>query len=438
MKPKIKYIWKREYSLFYGVNATTALFLLFEDKNQKCTMAGGKWHKGIFASGLPPKEYQKYRNKIEDILRNHPELYEQDIKNIHKNGKAILDFCMSIKADSKTPLEELKRLYNKFYELLIDYDKSLWYGFYYPDIIPKILEEELKEYLSEDDVYKALIILSKPSQKAAILKIHDYFKKQPDINERIKHIKEEYPWIGSIDPFSAPFSDAEISQFAESFNVQKEEKKKNIPIKESRMTRTYQELLYIKGMRDEYRRKSFYYAYPFIQEISKRYYINQKDFGLLLPDDLDKPNLKELADLRKKGCLIYITGKGVEIDNSKEAQKSFEEVEKIPETDKIKGIIGNKGFVKGKVQLVMSKEDVLKFRKGNILVSITTNPDHVPAMQKAIAVVTDEGGITCHAAIVSRELKIPCVIGTKIATRVLKDGDLVEVDAEKGIVKRIK
>jgi len=58
-------------------------------------------------------------------------------------------------------------------------------------------------------------------------------------------------------------------------------------------------------------------------------------------------------------------------------------------------------------------------------------------MKKAVAFVTDEGGITCHAAIISREMKKPCIIGTKIATRALKDGDLVEVDANKGVVRKV-
>ena len=58
--------------------------------------------------------------------------------------------------------------------------------------------------------------------------------------------------------------------------------------------------------------------------------------------------------------------------------------------------------------------------------------------EKAGAIVTDEGGLTSHAAIVSRELKIPCIVGTKIATKILKDGDIVEVDAKKGIVRKIK
>ncbi|PIY96842.1 MAG: hypothetical protein COY66_02870, partial [Candidatus Kerfeldbacteria bacterium CG_4_10_14_0_8_um_filter_42_10] len=66
-----------------------------------------------------------------------------------------------------------------------------------------------------------------------------------------------------------------------------------------------------------------------------------------------------------------------------------------------------------------------------------TNPSLVPAMKKAAAIVTDTGGLTCHAAIVARELNTPCVIGTNIATRVLKDGDLVEVDATRGVVTKI-
>ncbi|OGI42784.1 MAG: hypothetical protein A2593_02385 [Candidatus Moranbacteria bacterium RIFOXYD1_FULL_44_9] len=59
-------------------------------------------------------------------------------------------------------------------------------------------------------------------------------------------------------------------------------------------------------------------------------------------------------------------------------------------------------------------------------------------MKKAAAIITDEGGLTCHAAIVSRELKIPCIVGTKIATKIFEDNDIVEVDATKGVAKIIK
>ena len=82
-------------------------------------------------------------------------------------------------------------------------------------------------------------------------------------------------------------------------------------------------------------------------------------------------------------------------------------------------------------------EAIKKAEEVFVLVTSMTRPEMVVAMEKAAAIVTDEGGITSHAAIVSRELKIPCIIGTKIATRILKNGDLVEVDAFKGIVRKI-
>jgi phosphohistidine swiveling domain-containing protein len=77
------------------------------------------------------------------------------------------------------------------------------------------------------------------------------------------------------------------------------------------------------------------------------------------------------------------------------------------------------------------------FEDGEVLVTSMTSPEFIHAMRKASAVITDTGGITSHAAIVSRELKIPCIVGTKIATSVLKDGDVVEIDTQHGIVKRI-
>lgn len=95
-----------------------------------------------------------------------------------------------------------------------------------------------------------------------------------------------------------------------------------------------------------------------------------------------------------------------------------------------------KSFV-GRVTILKSIEQVRNFPSGNVLVSPMTVPPFISAMKKAAAIVTDEGGLTCHAAIVARELKKPCIIGTKVATKVFKDGDMVEVDATKGIVRKI-
>lgn len=101
-------------------------------------------------------------------------------------------------------------------------------------------------------------------------------------------------------------------------------------------------------------------------------------------------------------------------------------------------MVVSKGKAKGKIKLLLRREEIAKIKKGDILVAPQDTPWYMPELKKAGGVITDGGGMTCHAAIVSRELGIPCVISTKIATKVLRDGQIVEVDADKGVVKIIK
>jgi phosphohistidine swiveling domain-containing protein len=103
----------------------------------------------------------------------------------------------------------------------------------------------------------------------------------------------------------------------------------------------------------------------------------------------------------------------------------------------VKGLIACQGKVCGHVKIVSNVTDLAKVCNGDILVSPMTLPSFLPAIKKSSAIVTDEGGFLSHAAIISRELKKPCIIGTKIATKVLKDNDMIEVDANKGTVRRL-
>ena len=92
-------------------------------------------------------------------------------------------------------------------------------------------------------------------------------------------------------------------------------------------------------------------------------------------------------------------------------------------------------WIYGKAKIVNTKEEIGKMEEGDILISVATTPDILPAMKKAAAIITDHGGITCHAAIVSRELNIPCLIATKYATKVFQDGDRIIVCPRHGYVK---
>ena len=100
----------------------------------------------------------------------------------------------------------------------------------------------------------------------------------------------------------------------------------------------------------------------------------------------------------------------------------------------VKGETASPGIASGIVKIVLKMEDLDKVKKGDILVTTMTTPDMVPAMQRATAIVTDEGGLTCHAAIVSREMGIPCIVGTGIATKTLKEGSIITVNATHGNV----
>jgi len=108
------------------------------------------------------------------------------------------------------------------------------------------------------------------------------------------------------------------------------------------------------------------------------------------------------------------------------------------DVSEIRGTTAYRGKVTGVARVLRNAKDISIFNEGEILVANQTTPEYVPAMKKAAAIVTDQGGITCHAAIVARELKLPAIIGTKIATKVIKDGDRIEVDAEKGVIRILK
>ena len=110
------------------------------------------------------------------------------------------------------------------------------------------------------------------------------------------------------------------------------------------------------------------------------------------------------------------------------------EVEEVKGTPILEGYGASPGIASGVIKVISNLDELWKMEQGDILVTKMTNPDFVVAMEKSAAIVTDEGGTTCHAAIVSRELGIPCIVGTKTATQVLKEGMKITVDATHGKV----
>lgn len=149
--------------------------------------------------------------------------------------------------------------------------------------------------------------------------------------------------------------------------------------------------------------------------------------------------VEELRKREESGVMYCIyKDRRFDIVSGSVVRKYFDTIENaFSHAGEIQGGVASRGQAKGRVRVIQNRADFTNLEAGDILVTQMTRPEFVPIMEKAAAVVTDEGGVTCHAAIASRELGIPCVIGTQIATKVLKDGDVVEVDADHGVVRRL-
>jgi len=205
-------------------------------------------------------------------------------------------------------------------------------------------------------------------------------------------------------------------------------------------------IVFWKPQRIFYQVKSYYHVEGLLKEIAKRLGLSLAQVRFMMPAEVKNGLTGSVADAdelneRMRACL-YAVLDGKEILLSGEKARAFfaNNVQKFPlptGVKETKGTCAYPGKVLGTARLVSTPEEMRKMKQGDVLVAFTTNPYLMPAIKKAAALVTDEGGLTCHAAIVAREFGIPCVVGTRMATRLFRDGEKIEVDASKGVVRKI-
>ena len=217
-----------------------------------------------------------------------------------------------------------------------------------------------------------------------------------------------------------------------------------------KLTRNVKRMQKVKyGLRTEINKTIFgeHIFYNILKEVARRVKINENRlYQLSYLEIVELLKRKRIKTTNRKEYIIgrfskwrLITGK-----ESRKLIKLLEDYHKQKTSNILTGQIGNRGYYIGRVKIIPLDikldhyKEIKKMKKGDVLVSGSTGPEMILACRKAGAIITEEGGITSHAAIVSRELGIPSVIGTKIATEALKDGDLVEVNADEGIVRIIE
>jgi len=241
---------------------------------------------------------------------------------------------------------------------------------------------------------------------------------------------------------------SEIGDYPRNISLEKERIFKNINITDSDKFTAYMVEKFSRLM-DERKMINFrseHYLELFVHEISNRTGLSVNNIKFLLPVELMqifKRYDNKLVQLRKKCFALSCTDREInyfEGDNANSLSNRFLNVSDINENI-IHGQVASIGktyYFRGTAKIVPTIKDINKINPGDILVTTMTSPDFVIGMKKAGAIITDTGGMLSHAAIVSRELKIPCIVGTEIATKVIHDGDVVELHCGRGIVKIIK
>lgn len=340
--------------------------------------------------------------------------------------------------------------------------------------LQKYLEEiagEIKVKIKPSDAFQVMIAPLKKSiwskERGELIKI-GLIKNKKKQQSRLKVHTKKYEWLeyglqGKI--LNVDHFEKEIQKIKKTglFKAQKDlqneipflKKKQKEVISQYKIGRSHvkifkivQDSLYTRLYSKDSQFHGYYSAEKLFKEVGKRggltleqvRFLSPKDYEEVLKDkdfsQITNERMKYSLHIADKGITKFFLGKDAKKIKTK--LKFYSPKVDKKNTDVLKGQPAFKGKVNGRVKIINTIQEMVKIHPGNVLVSHMTNPGIVPAMKQAAAIVTDLGGITCHAAIVARELRKPCIIGTKIATQVLRDGDLVEVDADKGEVKVIK
>ncbi|MFH0969534.1 MAG: PEP-utilizing enzyme [Patescibacteria group bacterium] len=426
--------WSRALIIFKG---KTLIWINEFPEARKCG-------KSVFLKFMVPETKQK---KVIKKWRNN-------LKILNKVEERI----------KKTNLSKLSS--GQFVDLWKESENALM-GFWEDVVIPelanygsdKILELSLKKYIkNKTEINSAMEILTAPENLSFYKKEEMDLLKAKDIK---KHAKK-YFWIqnsyagtkiADLDFFKKrkkylpPNLEIELKRIRNKTQEKKQElaKKYNLPENILRISNAI-----VDGIEWQDERKGHVFIYLhyknlLIEEAARKLSVSKDDllnFGTKeILEFLKKKSADEVKN-RRNSFAIVMDKKRIEYLDSKIAKRFWNIYveEKVSGNIKeFRGITVSKGksLVNGKVKIVLDPLKVSSFKQGNILVAPMTTPDYIFLMKKASAVITDTGGLTSHAAIVSRELGIPCIVGTKIATRVLKDDQLVEVNANQGIVKII-
>ena len=360
---------------------------------------------------------KKLKNITE--MRNEPRKFAEYLETLtspikksftNKEEASLLKIAKKIKADKK-----LSQLFKK------DLKKIKKETSRYPHL-KQALEKHQKDYFWIENSYAQGIKLE---QRYFLRKIKRILKEEINLDKKIRQL--------------------------ENWSKNCKRKKKNLIIK-LKLDKEFKKILkwievfgWLHDARKAVVMETNYYISLVLKEIGERlnlslhemYYCDHHKIGEML---LKKEVNKKVIHQRMKICAHLVWPNKYELVTGEKAKQWYQEIleEKKEAIRDLEGISASTGVFIGRAKIVEDIKDGHKIKKKDILVAGMTRPHWMSFIKKVGALVTDEGGITCHAAIVAREMGVPCIIGTKIATKIIKDNDLVEVNTNHNRVRILK
>lgn len=489
MNNKLSFLKNFKWEFIYGEKGhNMAIYMAMENRTKEMYKVSGVKFKVLFytikdnfftmyANG---KDWERIANYLLKKIVASKVWLDNIFKNIYLKADKLIIFSrqLSKKDLKKLNNRQLFSLYKKFVDLFVAmrlYSSLPMNLEHYAPVFTNYLQNKLAKYIPrEEDGFNSVFSIMTTPLKFSYLKNEELelfklglFLNNKNFSKKLKIFTDKFCWINytfqgvplAEDDFKKKiiemkekginFSD-EINKFKKDKNILKNKqleiiKKYKFDKEIQKLFYYSQELVYLKFFRKGIFAESYYHCEFLLDEVAKRLNTTRKVVQGMFFKELEDALLKgkydshKIHDRIRDGYVLVLDGKSLDMDQKlrKIVMDNLEKVDDI-KTDNFKGQVAMTGIAKGVVRIVNVDSDVAKMHDGDILVSRLTNPNLLPAMKKAAAIVTDAGGLACHAAIVARELKKPCVVGTKIATQVLKDGDMVEVNANVGVINILK
>ncbi|EKE19786.1 MAG: hypothetical protein ACD_8C00106G0006 [uncultured bacterium] len=429
---------KRFYPQFFN----TLITISYNDK---------KYYKGLLK--------RDYRISNMAVVKN---VWYYGLAELEAGGKLTLESWQNpeifarVKKEFKSREKALEKSATKsiehFIEAYLNYMPALILFFIIDQPIDKAIRKALAEKLDQAQVDELMYELNTP------LTDNIYKQEEYDLvfTKNIKQHVEHYLFLnarfGSEKKYTVKEAENKLKKIDKAiFLKNKQEEKKELRKTISRVKKMlgkdailvdiFQYIIYYRTHRTDIMNKSAFFAIPMFKKVAKELGLTYEQFLNCSAEEILSREIptRKIINSRIQDCSLLLADEKVSLFIGPESErlKNFFE-EKYDEVEEIRGQIACKGFIEGTARIIHNPRDYRKIKVGDVLVAGMTTPNMIPIMKKASAFVTDEGGVTCHAAIIARELNKPCIIGTKIATKVLKDGDFVEVDADKEVVKILK